>query len=413
MRAGDLARFAAASLIRSPGRTFLMLLAMSIGVSAVVVLTGLGEGARRYITGEFASLGTNLVIVIPGRSETTGGAPAIMAGETPRDLTIEDYLALTRNPLVKQAAPVMVGAAGAAYGRLEREITVVGTTSEYMKIRHMAVDRGKFLPPGDPSRAVNVCVIGKKIRQELFGNEQALGEWLRLGDRRFRVIGILGSSGRSLGVDLQELVIIPVASAQALFNSPGLFRILVEARSRDSMPRLQDQIRKTVARRHQGEEDITVVTQDAVLATFDNILRALTFTVGGYWGDQSRRGRHSDHEHHAGCRQPACPGNRTAQSGGCQERTAYPDISQRSGDAGVAGRCVRSFARLPGNLGYSWRLPRPGRPGAGLGDRGRPGRFITDWPGVWHHAGPAGGGNGSCRGAQGMKRVVDNFRRTV
>ncbi|MCW8844531.1 MAG: ABC transporter permease [Gammaproteobacteria bacterium] len=281
MRAGDLARFAAASLIRSPGRTFLMLLAMSIGVSAVVVLTGLGEGARRYITGEFASLGTNLVIVIPGRSETTGGAPAIMAGETPRDLTIEDYLALTRNPLVKQAAPVMVGAAGAAYGRLEREITVVGTTSEYMKIRHMAVDRGKFLPPGDPSRAVNVCVIGKKIRQELFGNEQALGEWLRLGDRRFRVIGILGSSGRSLGVDLQELVIIPVASAQALFNSPGLFRILVEARSRDSMPRLQDQIRKTVARRHQGEEDITVVTQDAVLATFDNILRALTFTVGG------------------------------------------------------------------------------------------------------------------------------------
>jgi putative ABC transport system permease protein len=258
-----------------------MLLAMSIGVSAVVVLTGLGEGARRYITGEFASLGTNLVIVIPGRSETTGGAPAIMAGETPRDLTIEDYLALTRNPLVKQAAPVMVGAAGAAYGRLEREITVVGTTSEYMKIRHMAVDRGKFLPPGDPSRAVNVCVIGKKIRQELFGNEQALGEWLRLGDRRFRVIGILGSSGRSLGVDLQELVIIPVASAQALFNSPGLFRILVEARSRDSMPRLQDQIRKTVARRHQGEEDITVVTQDAVLATFDNILRALTFTVGG------------------------------------------------------------------------------------------------------------------------------------
>jgi len=82
-------------------------------------------------------------------------------------------------------------------------------------------------------------------------------------------------------VDIQELVVIPVASAQALFNSPGLFRILVEARSRDVMPRLQDQIRSTIAERHQGEEDVTVVTQDAVLATFDNILRALTFTVGG------------------------------------------------------------------------------------------------------------------------------------
>jgi len=115
----------------------------------------------------------------------------------------------------------------------------------------------------------------------LFGKEQALGEWLRLGDRRFRVIGVLASGGRSLGVDIQELVVVPVASAQALFNSPGLFRILVEARSREVMPRLQDQIRSTIAERHQGEEDVTVVTQDAVLATFDNILKALTFTVGG------------------------------------------------------------------------------------------------------------------------------------
>ena len=281
MRLGDTGKFATQSLVRARGRTLLMLLAMSIGVSAVVILTGLGEGARRFVTGEFASLGTNLVIVIPGRSETTGGAAALMAGETPRDLTVDDYLALSRNPLVSLAAPVMVGAAGAARGRLEREISVVGTTSEFFKIRHLSMDRGKLLPGGDPTRAVNVCVIGEKIKQELFGNEQALGEWLRLGDRRFRVIGVLATGGRSIGVDIQELVVIPVASAQALFNSPGLFRILVEARSRDVMPRLQDQIRRTIAERHQGEEDVTVVTQDAVLATFDNILRALTFTVGG------------------------------------------------------------------------------------------------------------------------------------
>lgn len=281
MRLADTARYAFQSLVRARGRTALMLLAMSIGVSAVVILTGLGEGARRYVTGEFASLGTNLIIIMPGRSETTGGAAALMAGETPRDLTVDDYLALTRNAQVSMAAPVMVGVAGAARGRLEREVTVIGTTSEFVKIRHLEMGQGKFLPPGDPSRAVNVCVIGGKIKQELFGKEQALGEWLRLGDRRFRVIGVLSSSGRSLGVDVQELVIVPVASSQALFNSPGLFRILVEARSREVMPRLQDQIRSAIAERHQGEEDVTVVTQDAVLATFDNILQALTFTVGG------------------------------------------------------------------------------------------------------------------------------------
>lgn len=281
MRLRDAVRYSAASLRRARGRTALMLLAMSIGVAAVMILTGLGEGARRFVTGEFSSLGTNLIIVIPGRSETTGGAPALLAGETPRDLTLGDYLALRRNPLALRAAPAMIGAATAATGRLEREVTVLGSTSELLKIRHLSMAQGKFLPPGDPARAVNVCVIGEKIQEELFGRESALGQWLRLGDRRFRVIGVLSSGGRSIGVDIQELVLVPVASAQALFNSPGLFRILVEARDRDVMPRLQDQIRREITRRHQGEEDITVVTQDAVLATFDNIFRALTYTVGG------------------------------------------------------------------------------------------------------------------------------------
>jgi len=281
MRPWDVIGFAGASLRRARARTLLMLLAMSIGVASVVILTALGEGARRYVTGEFAALGTNLVIVLPGRSETTGGAPAIMAGETPRDLTLEDALALERLANANQVAPIVVGSAGAAYGRREREITVIGTTSEFLSLRHLSLDRGKFLPRGDPSRGTSVCVIGQTVRDELFGTEQAIGKWMRLGERRFRVIGILGSSGRSIGVDLQDLVLVPVSSAQALFDSPGLFRILVEARSREQMLPLQEQVRQVIKDRHQGEEDVTVVTQDAVLATFDNILQALTLTVGG------------------------------------------------------------------------------------------------------------------------------------
>ena len=98
---------------------------------------------------------------------------------------------------------------------------------------------------------------------------------------RFRVIGILSSEGRSIGVDVEDLVIVPVASAQSLFNSFSLFRILVEATSRDSIPTAKKYVRETITERHQGEEDVTVVTQDAVLATFDKIFQALTFTVGG------------------------------------------------------------------------------------------------------------------------------------
>jgi putative ABC transport system permease protein len=92
---------------------------------------------------------------------------------------------------------------------------------------------------------------------------------------------VLGSEGRSIGVDVQEVVVVPVASAQMLFNTPSLFRVLVEASSREAIPRVKRHILDTITARHQGEEDITVVTQDAVLATFDKILRALTLTVGG------------------------------------------------------------------------------------------------------------------------------------
>ena len=281
MTARDVLRLAGGSLGRARGRTFLMLLAMAIGVAAVVVLTSLGEGARRYVTGEFASLGTNLLIVIPGRTETTGGAPALVVGQTPRDLTLDDALALNRSSAVRQVAPVVVGSAAAQFGGLEREVPIIGSTRELLDVRKWQMARGQFLPGGDPRRAASVCVIGEKLRGELFGEQRALGQWLRIGDRRFRVIGVLASEGRSIGVDVQELAIVPVASAQALFNTPSLFRILVEASGRDSLPTAAEFIRRTVADRHQGEEDITVITQDAVLATFDRIFLALTMTLGG------------------------------------------------------------------------------------------------------------------------------------
>ena len=281
MRSADVLGFAFSALERSRVRTALMLLAMAIGVAAVVVLTSLGEGARRYVTGQFASLGTNLLIVIPGRTETTGGAPAILVGQTPRDLTIQDSQALLRSPAVRRVAPIMVGSAGVSWSGLEREVPVLGSTADLLEIRRWKLSLGRFLPAGDPERAASVCVIGGKVRAELFGAEPVIGQWLRIGDRRFRVVGVMASEGRSIGVDVQEVVIVPVASAQALFDSPSLFRILVEARDRDLIPAAKRHILGTIRDRHQGEEDVTVITQDAVLATFDRIFKALTLTVGG------------------------------------------------------------------------------------------------------------------------------------
>lgn len=124
-------------------------------------------------------------------------------------------------------------------------------------------------------------MVGGKIESELFGKNSAIGRWLRVGDSRFRVIGVLKSEGRSIGVDVEETVIVPVASAMVLFNTQTLFRILVEAASRESIPGVKDFVSDTLTTRHRGEEDVTVITQDAVLDTFDRIFTALTMTIGG------------------------------------------------------------------------------------------------------------------------------------
>ena len=281
MRLNDTLSLTAGALMGARARTGLMLLAMAIGVASVVVLTSLGEGARRYITDEFASLGTNLLIVLPGRSETSGGSAAMFMSDTTRDLTLDDARALLRSSHIKRLAPVNVGASQLSWHERSRDVSVLGSSSDLLAIRHWTLDEGKFLPPLDLDQASPVCVIGTKLRTELFGNNNAIGEWVRLGDRRFRVIGVLATEGRTVGIDVEEVIVIPVASAQALFNEASLFRIIIEAKDRDAIKRASEFVKRTIRDRHQGEEDITLVTQDAVLATFDNIFRSLTYTVAG------------------------------------------------------------------------------------------------------------------------------------
>ena len=282
MRAHDTSRLALQSIRRYPGRTSMLLLAIAIGVAAVVLLTAVGEGARRYVTGEFAALGTNLLVVLPGKAETAGaGAAGMLIGETARDLTLDDAAAILRSPRVAQVAPVVVGTGNASWRQRQREITVLGTTIEMLEIQHWNMQRGQFLPRVDMDIASPVCVMGSGVSREFFDSANPLGQWLRIGDTRCRVIGVLAQAGQTGPFDTDELVILPVASAQQLFNAAGVFRILVEAISRESMPAAQREIIRIITARHQGEEDITVVTRDAVLSTFDTIFGMITTALGG------------------------------------------------------------------------------------------------------------------------------------
>src|SRR5512139_3934228 len=155
MKLADTLQFASGSLRGSPTRTLLMMLAMSIGVAAVVVLTALGEGARRYVVDQFSSLGTNLVIVLPGRTETAGIGPGLMSGETPRDITLDDAEALLRSRAVKRIAPLTVGSASLSRGALNREVVVAGSSAAMLDVRHMSIGVGRFLPEGDMHEAAS------------------------------------------------------------------------------------------------------------------------------------------------------------------------------------------------------------------------------------------------------------------
>ena len=281
MRGPDLIRFALGAATGSPLRAALLVLAMAIGVAAVVVLTALGDGARRYVMNEFAALCSNLVIVLPGRSQTGGFNPGNAVTSTPRDLTVDDAQALLRASAVSRVAPLAIGTSEISAGGRLREVIVAGTTSQYLELRHMALAQGRFLASGDWRRGASEAVIGAKVRDELFGNAPSLGQLVRVGDRRVRVVGVLAASGQGLSLNTDELVFVPVSLAQAMFNSSTLFRILVEAHGRESVDAAKAQVTDIIRERHEGEQDVTVITQDAVLSTFDRLLGALTLGVAG------------------------------------------------------------------------------------------------------------------------------------
>lgn len=280
MRPVDRLAFALRALTASRMKLLLIVLAMAVSVGSVDMLTALGEGARNYIRGEFASLGNKLLIVLPGRNETTGGPPPMM-GSTPRDLTLDDALALLHSPAIAQVAPITLGSGEVSFGNRSRAVMVIGSSRELKTLRNIPLARGSFLDSQNPRLPAAVCVIGDEVRRELFGAQHAIGAWVRIDQRRFRVIGILQNEGRSFDLDWNALVIVPVASAQALFNTESLFRVLVSARSRDDLQKAEADILQIIRARHDGEDDVTVITQGAMLGTFDKILTALTLAVVG------------------------------------------------------------------------------------------------------------------------------------
>jgi putative ABC transport system permease protein len=274
----ELLRFSIRGLTGHGLRTGLSLLGVSIGIAAVLVLTALGEGAKQYVVGQFQSLGTNLLIVLPGKTETSG---TFGIGGVPNDLTLDDARAIERFvPQARRVAPVSMGTEEIAHGGLSRQIAIIGATPAYMKARQLSMASGEFLPEDELSRGAAVTVLGYKTARELFPGQDPVGKVVRIGGWRMRVIGVPAKQGVKLMLDFDDIALVPVATGMRMFNRPSLFRILIQVHAHTDLEVTQQRIVELLIERH-DEEDFTVVTQDAVVNTFSAILGTLTLFVTG------------------------------------------------------------------------------------------------------------------------------------
>ena len=277
----DLVRFSAGALTGHRLRTGLSLLGVAIGVSSVILLTSLGEGARIYVTGEFSSLGTNLLIITPGKNETLGDVGLRGLGVT-REMTLEDAEQLRRRvPQLRAVAPIVLGQVRARYGERERVTSIAGTTPEFAAIRRIHMRAGRYLPAGETTLGQRVCVMGPKLERDLFASESALGKMVQIGDERFRVIGVWAPRGVALGSDLDEVAHVPVAAALRMFNREGLSEIHAEVVSHEEIEAARAKAVKVFKDLHEDVEDVTVVTQGSIVGSLTKILGALTAGLAG------------------------------------------------------------------------------------------------------------------------------------
>jgi putative ABC transport system permease protein len=281
MRTRDFLNLTGTSLIAHRMRSFLTALGISVGIAAVVLLTSIGEGLHQFVLSEFTQFGTTLISINPGKTTTSGANVGGFGTERP--LTIEDSEALKRLPYARAVVPLVQGNAEVEADNRRRRTTIYGAGSEWPEAYNMRVKSGRFLPEDDPVAPRAFAVLGSKLRHELFGERNPLGQRITIGGSRYRVIGVMESKGTVLGFDLDDTVYIPAARALSLFNKDTLFQIDVMYEEGTTVDTVVEGIKSLLEARH-DREDVTITTQQQMLDVLGSVLDVLTFAVGAIGG---------------------------------------------------------------------------------------------------------------------------------
>ena len=274
----DVLKFTISSVIAHRMRSALTALGISVGVSAVVILTSMGEGLHQHIGKQFSQFGTNIMGVNPGNPSTIGFGSFASRVNSVRPLTIDDAVALMEAPHVTASAGYFFGSAELEANELQREVGVLGAGPLIAEIMNLGISVGKFLPDENPHSNRPVVVLGRTIKDDMFGSKNPLGKRIRIGGSRFRVIGVVRARGNLMGFDVDRTVFIPVGSALQLFNRDAIQEINVIYREGAPIEEVVEGIRRILIARH-GSEDFHIITQQQMLDISGSIMGVVKFAV--------------------------------------------------------------------------------------------------------------------------------------
>jgi putative ABC transport system permease protein len=275
-------RIALESIAQNKVRAALTMLGVIIGVLSVILLVSFGEGAQTYVENEFADMGSNTLLITPGKQETTGMMP-LVAGSVNK-LTYANAKEIERRARgLRGVSPVVIGAAPVSYAGRTRPTMVIGATPPFEDVRNLRAEIGRFITQEDIDRNARVCVLGRTVWRELFDGDSPLSEWITIDRTKHLVVGIMERKGNALGVDFDDIVITPLPGAQQLFmrGEDELHQIVVAARSPDDVDLAKQSIHEVLYQAHDYTEDFTITDQADMLATFQRIFDALKLMLAG------------------------------------------------------------------------------------------------------------------------------------
>lgn len=272
-----------ASLIANKMRSILTMLGIIIGVAAVIALVSIGNGVKQDIQNSISSLGSNLLMVMPGAPRTPGVRPS--AGSM-KSLKVSDYEAISKLDGVKAASPMTNGSYVVIYQNKNWTTSVSGVSYNYLDVNNWSMKSGRFLSEKNVQNRERVAVVGKTVVKNLFGDEDPVGAEIRVKNIPFRIIGVLNSKGSgAMGNDQDDMVIIPYTTAMERVEGVDYLRMIyVVGKDENGIDRLQSDIENLLRVRHgikdTNLDDFNIQNMNSIMETMEETTGTLTLFLG-------------------------------------------------------------------------------------------------------------------------------------